>query len=336
MNIFYRWTQKIYLLCLCFLLPACVHLNEEDKQPLAITDNLSVEEAVTIATTQGGESILQFRKWLRKQNNELAVEQLLFTKLDSQYAQMPYHILINTCKLYVDLRGHKAPQLFLRFVESNNKFIREMGWFLASTIPSATMAQAIDKVLSNALENNEIEEVLLPKMADAVTVNHLYSAYTFVRQGLFEQNHAAFASAMATLAPRRAADDFMDYLALAPIEELRQLNLRAIDTLSCSIMLKHMLDYPPSLAHREFKQLFYFSISRNTLLAEAAQRVLETFLPEHKQYLASMLASMPAWSQLAFVEASRHRMTPSMGFFLAELQKTTGQKDVLEEIQEIR
>ena len=90
------------------------------------------------------------------------------------------------------------------------------------------MAVKLDERLTAMITNNELDEHYYPQMAEAVAANDLRSAYTVVRQGLFTSHDSAFVKAMIAIDARRAIGDFMDYLALAPIEELRQLNLRTI------------------------------------------------------------------------------------------------------------
>ena len=77
-------------------------------------------------------------------------------------------------------------------------------------------------------------------MANAVAANQLTDAYTLIREGLMQQGGEEFVNAMIALNPKRASWDFLDYLAQASAEELRQLTLSSVDLFSCVAILKHL------------------------------------------------------------------------------------------------
>ena len=172
------------------------------------------------------------------------------------------------------------------------------------------MAKAIEKKLTQAITDNEISQMYWPKMAESIANNKLIHSYTILREGLNESNHVAFARAMILLKPTQASYDFMNYLAKAPIEELRQLNLSSVDIFSCIEILEHLQRFPVAVTHPRFEHLFFFAISRNTALAELSKKALSRYFPNGNNSLALTLARMPNWVQIAFVEGVRRQLSP--------------------------
>ena len=61
---------------------------------------------------------------------------------------------------------------------------------------------------------------------------------------------------MAHLNPLSAANDFLDYLSLAPVEELRQLAQKTINLYTAQVAFKHFIRYPISINHPKSQILF--------------------------------------------------------------------------------
>ena len=201
--------------------------------------------------------------------------------------------------------------------------------------PSAALARAIDQELSRALAEGEEDQLLIPEMANAVRANHLKGSYTLMREALMRKGSEEFALAMADLDPQLASEDFLNYLALAPAEELRQLTMSSVNLYSCLAILRHMQAVPPSAGAQNFEHLFAYAVSRNTGLAELAQIVLESYVPRGP-------SCYPSSSARARVGADRlHRKCkaadePKVGLLLNALKANTAESDVVEEINEIK
>lgn len=321
----------------CGMLASCVSIGKKEADPPpAIVDNMPLDQALNAALDYGDQTAKQVRKLLKKRHELAAADTMLQGKLTKDLSQFDNAQLINAVQLY-QFTDPKHPELvFTHLVDSDRKLARQLAWYVASALPSAPMRSAIEARLTDALSNDELEEVFLPKMAEAVANNQMTSSYTLIRQGLFVVHNVSFVRAMIALDPHRASVDFMDYLALAPLEELRQLNLRAIDLFSCTVIMEHFLSVPVASSHRHFEHLFFFAISRNNALAELAQKVLEGYLPDQGETLALSLAQQPAWVQIAFIEGARRRMSAVLGLFLGELKKVTAQNDVIDELNNLR
>jgi hypothetical protein len=102
------------------------------------------------------------------------------------------------------------------------------------------------------------------------------------------------------------------------------------------VILKHMKSYPPTAGAVGFENLFFFAVSRNLTLAEQAQGVVEEYIPANTDLLAALLAKQPSWVQIAYLEAARRHMTPKQGILVGELQRTTAETDVVDEIKEMK
>lgn len=177
---------------------------------------------------------------------------------------------------------------------------------------------------------------MLPQMAQAAQANKLTSIYTLLRRGLMMKGDSEFAKAMITFDPKKATNDFMDYLSLATVEDLRQLNQSTINLHTCLVIFRHFLNYPVSTSHPKYSHLFIYSVSRNQVLKEMANLVLERQLPQYREQMAFTLARLPVWIQVAYVEGIRENLNTNVNLFLAKLKTVTAHKEVLEEIDDLK
>jgi hypothetical protein len=205
---------------------------------------------------------------------------------------------------------------------------------MAAAMPSRSLARAIDQELGRAIVDNDEATVLIPQMAVAVESNRVRAAYTLLRQGLMTTGQESFAVAMANLDGRRASSDFIDYLAQAPAEELRQLTQNSVNVYTCLIILKHLQSRPAPVSHPGLETLIYYSVSRNNALADLAQVAVEAYLPRDRAQIAIMMARLPQWTQIAFIESVRRRKSPAVTLLLGELKKISSSRDVVEEVDE--
>ena len=202
--------------------------------------------------------------------------------------------------------------------------------------PSLEVGNYIDQRITEAISDDELLTIFIPEMADAVANNNLTESYTVLRHGLFKTNHVSFASGMIALDPKQASSDFLDYLAQASPEELRQINQESVNLYVCTQILHHLQDVRVPISHKHFPHLFFYAISRSQGLADMAKKVLKTYLSEKPEDMAYALSRLPVWTQVAFIEGSKKTMTPVLGLFFAELKKISVQKEILDEIETLR
>lgn len=311
--------------------------KEQPKQEPApeIYSNMPLEKALEAGINYGGNTLESVKKLISSRKESLKAAAIIEKTMRDQAADLQPHQLINAAHLFVVNADKLSPGLFTQLIRSPRIPVRMLGWQLAAGKASKEIAGLIDAELSRAIAIGEEENILIPQMANAVRVNQLKSSYTVVRRGLMSNGAEEFVMAMAALNPQQASNDFLEYLAMVPPEELRQLTLSSVNLYSCVAILKHMRRHPPEISAGYFENLFFYSVSRNTGLAEMAQIVLESYLPEKSELLAQMLAKHPVWVQMAYLESSRRRMNPKIGLLLGELKETTPEKDVAREINEI-
>lgn len=336
-------SRLVLALALALPLTACVSPDgdkrAEQKEvvpPPKITADMPLDKALEAGIDFGGDTLQDVKHLIKKRGEQQKAAQLLEPSIRDGYEKWEHHQLLNAGHLYAATPAPLDPKLFHQLVSADRPIARQLGWQLAAAKPSAIIARAVEAELTRAVADNELDGVLLPQMATAVQTNRLKSSYTVVRNGLLAKGNEEFAAAMIALDPARASDDFLQYLALAPAEELRQLTLSSVNLYTCIAILRHMQRVPPSLGAAQFDHLFVFAVSRNTGLAELAQNVIETYVPQRTEVVAQSLARHPAWVQIAYLENARQKMNPKLGLLLGELKKATAENDVVEEIEEIK
>jgi hypothetical protein len=314
---------------------SCVSLDDgssEKEAPPEIYANMPLESALEAAIDHGGVTLEKVKKLINRQNSWEKAVSLLEPAISRGILKYNPHQLINASNIYNSSPQGVSAQLYRKLASSGRPLAKQLAWQMAASHPSQPMAEAINDILTEALEAGEMESVMTTQMATAVKNNNLTSAYTFVRQGLMSQGHEEFAKAMIALDPKRSSSDFLNYLALAPVEELRQLTLSSVDMYSCLIILRHFKANPPPVSHIYFKNIFYYSVSRNNALAELAKSILNEYLPQHADHLALTLSRLDTWIQTAFLESSRRNLSTKLGILLSELKKVTPNRAISEEI----
>ncbi len=327
--------MKIIMFALVvFAIIGCVTLNNdsEKKTPPAINEKMSNDAAVEAGIEFGGETLSKVKDLLNKRQRLVPEARNLEKNLMEDFAGMSDSRLINTVNLYLHSESPKAPQLVLKMLDSAKNLHRQLAWHIAGGMPSTKMGETIEGFLTQVITDNRLGEYLSPGLADAIADNHLRSSYTILRQGLMETNNVAFAKAMMAVDPQKSSSDFLDYLAQAPVEELRQLNLETLDLFTCMEVLKHLQKYPASIYQQSFANLFLFATSRNIGLAELAHQVLLTYSPTQNLYLSYLFNLQPEWVQLAYVEGVRKNLTPVASLFLMEAKKGSRHQEVVDEI----
>jgi hypothetical protein len=316
----------------------CVSLSADGKgeELPKITEETPLEEAVSIAIKGGSEPLEIVKKRIKKESSadkaRLATEKFIQSSLDSAPAEQ----MINAVHLYQYCSDEIPPQFIAMLIRADRAPVRQIGWQIAALRPSAKIRSVIEKELTLAIVENREEMVLIPDMAAAVRANSLTSVYSLLRMGLVQTGDQEFARTMIQFYPRQSSYDFMDYLALAPVEDLRQLTQKSINSQSAFVILTHFLTYPPVVNHPRYSHLFLYAISRNQALRDLANRILDAQTPQNKEQMALKLAQLPVWIQVAYVEGIRDQLTPNIRTFLTQLQQSTAHQEVLDEISSLR
>lgn len=331
-------------LSLACALPGCVSADGEQNQaeavqkapPPEIYSNMPLNKALEAGIDYGGDTLAAVKKLIKRRHEGEKAGQLMEEALIKRALTYEQHQLMNAGNLYASAPRPIALKVFQTLIDSGRGIARQVGWQLAAMKPSKQLAQAIDLELTRAIADSDEDAVLVPQMANAARANNLKGTYTLMVQGLLRKGDEEFAQAMISMDPKRATDDFLQYLALANAEELRQLTMSSVNLYTCIAILKHQQSTPPSIGNLYFPHLFVYAVSRNTALAELAQKVLETQLPHNTELMAQALASEPVWVQIAYLGNARRNMNPKVGLLLSELKKTTSEQDVVQEIDEIK
>lgn len=310
--------------------------DKEPKVPPRITYNMPLEEALKAGIDFGGTTGQHVRKLVSKRKEWGPAEKYLIEAIRDGVLRYESTQLINSVMLYLAGPVKPSDALFQKLVESPRPLARQLGWQMAAALPGKVMRGAIEREMSRALVEGEETELLIPSMAQAVQSNRMTSAYTAVRQGLMATGHEDFATAMSVLDPTRASSDFIDYLALCPPEELRQLSVSSVNVYAATVALSHLIKMPPSSGHPRLEIAFYYAISRNTGLSDLGASFVDALAVRDQRGLAISLSRLPPWAQVAYIENARRNMSPTRRVFLSELKKASPQAEVAEELGEFK
>jgi hypothetical protein len=317
------------------LLPHCVSLQDQAPQPPMVSSAMARPEALEAAISFGGETSEQVRRLIQKRHEEGLAGAELYKLIEKNFLLWPGNRLMHGIQLYQALQPAEAHRLFAVLIRSDRTLAQQLGWKLAAALPGKVMGQEIERRLTEDLKNDTLYDDLIPEMAEAVSANELVDSYTILRKGLFWVHHYAFAEAMASLAPERATEDFLEYLSLAEPEELRQLTLTHVDLLVCSQIFSHLAAHVVPVSHPRVEILFYYAVSRISALSDGARKVLVGMMPVDSAYLAFLFVGLPTWTQMAFIEGTHRDYTVEGGRFLGEVEKRSAQREVIEEIQSV-
>ena len=309
--------------------------NRDGAKPNRFNARTTVDQAIEAAINSGGQTVEEARRLITQRKQWAAAHRTIEAAIQDGIIKYDNIRLANVVALYQSSTLPASVSLFERMIGSGRPVARQLGWQVAAAMPSRGMVVAIDRELGRAIIENDEATVLIPQMAIAVQANGMKSAYTLVRQGLMMSGQEAFALSMARLDPQRASADFLDYLALATPEYLRQLTQNSVNIYTCLIALKHIQNHPAPLSHVHAEHLVYYAVSRNNALADLAQMALESYLPVERSQMAIMMSRMPQWVQLAYVESVRRKKFSSVTLLLGELKKISSSTDVIEEVDEV-
>lgn len=315
-------------------LTSCVSMTEDEAaKPPVVAAEMEVSQLVDAGLKYGDRTLEDVKKALTRKKAWPEAHKYIEAKLENDLHQLKDPALVNAVNLMQTHRKGLPSSAVATLVLSDRPMARRLGWELAARYPSPAMAKLSEKVLSEAITRGEEVNMLIPEMAEAARVNQLGSVYSLVRIGLFNNGDPAFAKAMAEFNSEKATGDFLDYLARADIEDLRQLHQKAIQVPTAIIILRHINANALPINHRHVDKLFLYAVSRNQALSEYANSILEKNFPRYKEELALALSRLPVSIQVAFIEGTRRETNTNLNVFLSQLRKVSGHREVIEEIE---
>lgn len=312
-------------------LSSCATLTGSNSKQV-ITANTSLSDGYRLATTQGGQTLAEFKRMIKARNAWRELSKLSEQDILKNLNNIPHKNLVNALHLYQISTPLINVDVVKALFAQESRFYIGLAWTLASLKPSDQMAAAIESELTEAIIQGREQLIVSPQMAAAVRANRITSVYSLLRQGLMENGSDEFAKAMIETNSREASWDFMSYLALADLEDLRQINQQSVNMYSCLVILRYFMEHPIPVAHPDFKKFIYYTVSRNAALAEMARSVMEKQIPRFREQFAYWLATEKLEIQMAFVEGARQNPTPNIKLMLSSLKSMTRFREVSEEI----
>jgi hypothetical protein len=297
-----------------------------------ITRDMSLEDAYRKAVSYGAESLQELRELAKDRNQTAELHKIAEVDLLKEYDNLPTPVLLNVAHVYRVSGNTMNPEVLNRLARSKQEAIRRIGWRLASTRPSADVGRMIESLLSESLTKGRETDMLVPEMAMAIQENGIKSAYSFLVLGLMQQGAPEYANAMLALDANRASGPFIDYLNKADLDDLRQLNQKTVNLLTCTVIFRFFSENPLPLNHPGMPIIFQYAVSRNRALSEMAFAILDRHIPENRLALAVLLSRQPVPVQIAFIESSQRETTANLRLFLDDMKEVAQQKEVIEEL----
>lgn len=332
-----RTRQLGFCLLVSFLAlqSSCVTLSGEPERR-EIESSMSLDEAFHLAISQGKQSMTELKRLVKARQawNDLSKMSLAYMKANLGSANRIE--FSNAISLYQASSPEVDPSIIELLFAKRDPFYTQLALQLASLRPSKKVGESIERELSNAITQGREEQILSPQLAMAIRLNSISTSYSLMRRGLLLTGEDEFAKTMISSDPNLAAWDFMDYLARADLDDLRQLSQKTVNMYTCLVILRFYLNHPLPVAHPQFKSLIYYAVSRNSALSEMARSVLEAQIPNFKDQIAYWLATEKLEVQIAFIESARQNPTPNIKLMLSNLKDITRFKEVAEEIDAIQ
>ena len=327
------------LILLLVGLVGCV--STTDKEPDGPLPYLSRDMETPLLVDEGvefGGKTLQNAKDLIQQKNDWARAALhLNVKIIDNHRTWAGPQLINAIHLYISSKPTNSIRVFDLLVGSDRPLANKLAWQVATALPSEEVGRKIDDMVSEAILKDDLGRYFaIPQFASAVGANRLRSLYPTMKIGLFDTQHPEFAKAMIRLDGARSRADLMDFLAMAPREELRQMSFSSINEITCMIALEALFRSPVSAAHPRIHHLFYYSVSRNRLMSSLANKIIDKYSISDGELMALRLSRLDAWVQIAFIESSRRNLGAVRSQFLKRLKQVASQVDVVDELRQTR
>ena len=276
--------KLVYLLSQLLLLMnlSCATNNSSTNQAPEINHNSSLDTIFAISISYGQDYIYEAEKIIKEKRLLNQAEVILAKLIIKNHNVWGSKEILNASQLYNKIASYNtAKDVFIHLIDSKKEIIRKTAWQIATNFPSEGLAIEIDSHLTTAVAYDELNKLFLPEMASAIVKNNLFLSYSLIREGLFATNDISFARALVQLDKTRAKADFMNYLAQADIEELRQLHINSVDLFVCVEIMEHFLNHGFDINNRNLKHLFFYAISRNQGISEMAIKVLEKYTPKY-------------------------------------------------------
>ncbi|SMF33966.1 hypothetical protein [Pseudobacteriovorax antillogorgiicola] len=326
---------KLLVGAILFLAVSCVTV-EEENQPPEITAETSVAEMFQAAIDFGGSTLKDVKRVTSETNRWPAMAKEARLYLRSSLRQGDRGKIIRAAHIYQASVPTLEPAILKLFTRHPSPEIAVIGWQLATVRPSPTVKSFVEDEVSYFVIRNWEQRILYPELATAVRENEVHSVFSVLQLGLLTKGNDEFAKAMVALNPDDSSVPFMDYLGLATIEDLRQINQSTVDVYTCLVILRHFMTNPLPLGHPNLGQLFSFAVSRNPALSDMARGVIEQQMPTFKEQMVYSLAALPLEVQIAFVEGARRNPSSNFRMLLGQLKLVTRYHQVVEEIESIK
>lgn len=317
------------------ILQACATLGgrHSAKEAPKLTLKTPINEVLDTAIEYGGQSMAEANEIITYRKQWPMAGKLLREAMERNVYTYDTQQMVHGFQLYVRSGDGDAVILFDKFARLSRPEVQRLAWSLAAAMPSANMKIAIERRLDEAVKKNDLKSLAHYEFAKAIRDNKIKTSYTVVREVFYITPELDFAKAMSEIDPEQATSDFLDYLSRVTFEEVRQIHFTSVDLIVAAFAFEHMSRYKPDLSHPAAATLFYYSVSRNRGIAEAAFNLILSYVPEQKEILGFMLASTPTPVQLAFVENARVNMTPQSSMLLKSLRYMTARQEVIEELR---
>jgi hypothetical protein len=321
--------KRVLILSSMIFIWGCQTTQEQAPE---LSEKMSTKDLIEHAIMWGSHTLVQAKDIILRDSTkkQQAVDLLKegLAKVEGKYNDAQS---VRFFHLYQSFHKEIDPASLKVFLQSKRGIIRAAGWTLAASYPSRSVREVIESVLSDAVVKNTEQDHYSEEMAIAVRQNNIQGVYTIVRQALFATGEEEFAKTMSYLNPKQASKDFLSYLALVDVEELRQLNQVTINPYAALVALRHLLVYPVRTSDDDAAILFFYATSRNLAFAELAQNVIQMMSVEQKGELAFLLAKMPDWVQVALIEQFRRAPSTIKSGLISELIQMTPHKHVQDE-----
>ena len=229
---------------------------------------------------------------------------------------------------------HPYPWLVFSYIlKSEHPQAAHLAWqSLRSLEPNDHHRNMVDQILSDSLHRGQLERHLVIEMAWIIGQWKVVEVYDVVKLGLLSRGDVEYVKAMAVLKPQQATSDFLDYLALVPDHDLRQLSMDSIDSLTANAILVHLRTYLPELGHAHLEKIFGFAASRQMNLKNLATQIIDELVPSAPVVMAYLLSRQPHWVQYSVIEEARRSMTGNRKLLLTHLAQTTADQHIAQEI----
>lgn len=325
------------LLALGLMMFGCVSVQEQNMRSIQIDTNSPLKKVIWSAITKSGAQMIKAKEWISKNKNWKETQSILYQYLATHHPRLPKNLLRNSAHLYTYIQHPASIRLMYDMVNSSQEESKKAGWTIAAELPTKEVREFIERQVSHLIINERDAELKIPELAKAIAANDVKSSYSILKSGLMETGDIEFAKAMVYMKKKGSSREFLEYLIQASPEELRQLSIKKVNPLTATYILKHMKSFPPSISSTMFSYLFYYSVSRYPAFSELTFEIFDRYASDSDQvYISALLARMPKWVQIAFVENTRRNMNITRKRILIGLKNSSALPDVIDEISNLR